>query len=200
VLARPAVRPLSAPLPEEPAAAEAASEPPPALEVPAPASPVREAFVVPDESDTDADELDLFKPQAARRKPVVVEEDGEGGGGRPDAGARARRLPIFKIGGRLEAEAAAGAAPLDDEASALRSARVRAFLDGVRSLKCGIERSLPPVLSQRKAIALCCCGAALVIMMGAGIALLFKMTGANVGAGRGAAVEAVAASPSLYVD
>jgi hypothetical protein len=220
VQARPAVRPLSAPLPVtrpgdgeggtdavRPAAkaAEAdqaarAAEPGPAA-APAAQDEPGAFVVVPEEGEGEADEPDLFRLQSLRRRAVVVEEDaGEAAGkSAPDVKPpRKAKLPVYKIGGRLDDRLEP--APQDEAVRARKSARVQAFLEGVRNLKDGVERNLPTALPRKRMIALCGAGAVFVAFMAAGVGLLFKMTGANVRETAGTVVESVASPPSLYVD
>jgi transcriptional regulator with XRE-family HTH domain len=214
VQARPAVRPLSSPLSalrqEEGASGKDGSRLADLAEedVAADYRPVtheeRGEFVVtPEESEAEQNEPDLFRPQRVRRRPVVIEgEDGADGTAvkkAPDGRVwRTCKLPVFKIGGRQPSSQES--IPQDEALHARKSARMQAFLDGVRKLKSGVERNLPDALPRKRVIALCGAGVALAACMAVGIGLLFRMTGSNVHASVGTVVESVASVPSLYVD
>lgn len=212
---RPAVRPLSAPvavaavepapvvseeprLPEATAAEEPSeSRPAPAAAEAASAAPALDA----EESYDESDEPDLFRPQTQRRRLAVTEESPAEGGRRAGGEAKAAakpRLPIFKIGGRLEETGEP--AVQDDAAHARRRARVEAFIEGVKNLRDGVERKLPASLPRKQVIALCGAGLAFIVFLAAGIGILFKMTGSNVKEAPGTVVGVVSTLPDLYVD
>ena len=218
VQAKPAVRPLSStqaiaavPKEEKPTVTEE-PVPPLAKEPEKPAAggeaPVSGDANVGQLADLDADvdapesdEPDLFRPQTLRRRPVVTEEDSEEPSRKPAGEARSgakARLPVFKIGGRLEEKDEP--ADQDDAAHARRRARIQSFVDSFRSLKDGVESKLPSSLPRKQVIALCGAAAALLVLMAAGIGVLFKMTGSNVKETPGAVVQIVAPLPDLYVD
>jgi len=204
---KPAVRPLSSPLrseeippvvTEEEAGgrvSEAAAFEEPIISSPAAAAEPRSMLVVePEEPFADSDEPDLFRPQSARSRPAADEAAPE-----ETRTARKPKMPVFKIGGRMEAKSEP--AVQDAAAHERRRARVQAFIDGVSKLKEGIEKKLPSsALPRKQVLALCGAGVALLVFMAAGIGVLFKMTGSNVKALPEAAVEAVAPPPDLYVD
>jgi len=213
VQARPAVRPLSAPLPRAPEAdvansnrfgagpsagtgaavsAESAGSAPQDMDQ-------EQTTVVPEEIGAESDEPDLFRPQSLRSRPAVVDEDTSGRRERAAQEApHKRKFSIFRIGGRLQAEEERAPAAQTDHVR--HSARVQAFLAGVRRLKQGVERNLTDSLPQKQMIALCGAAALFVAVIAAGVGLLFKMTGANASADQANAIESVAAPPSLYVD
>jgi len=210
VQARPAVRPLSVPpalhaepdrpvVTEEPAASREAEPAAPApAEMAGAAEPAHPAWVVdPEEAYAESDEPDLFRPQPPRRRGAEAEEGAPESAKRSGGGAKPR-LPVFKIGGRLEEKGAAE--PQDDAAHARRRARVDAFINGFRSLKDGVERKLPASLPRKQVLALCGAAAALLVVMGVGISVLFKLTGSSVKEAPGTVVETVAPLPDLYVD
>ncbi len=215
---RPAVRPLSAPPPavREPDAepdaaggqpAGGATSPVPLVEqVPVTSGQMldnRDRLVVePEMAFAESEEPDLFRPQPPRRKSYadmsdeeVKEEEKASDDSRAE---RKPRLPIFKIGGRMEEkpEPAAQDAAVHER----RRARIRAFVDGVTKLKEGVESKLPAALPHKQLIAVGGVGVAAVVLMAVGIHVLFKMTGTNVKQNPSAIVKTVAPPPDLYVD
>jgi len=217
---RPAVRVLHAPtdaekiLDEKPVVAEDATLPvmrESALErtetetaVPAQSAEQATSFVVePEEPYAESDEPDLFHPKPLRHQAddssSVKDDEVSLRDSRP---TRKRKYPIFKIGGRLDE-------PLDsavaDEASRARShVRIQAFIAGFSKLKDGVRlgvgRKMPVFLSQKQVLTLGGAGLVLVVLMVAGISVLFKMTGSNVTETPVAIIERVAPPPALYVD
>ena len=221
---RPAVRPLSVP---QPAAAEETARPefirePLVVGVTAPVAvpqaeheaeppepePLPQAqspesglgLVVASETEfAESDEPDLFRPQPPRRKSYAdVSADEEGQAEDAPRAARKPRLPIFKIGGRMDETREP--AEQDEASHARRRARIQAFVDGVTKLKEGVESKLPSTLPQKQMVALGGAGVAALVFMAVGIHFLFKMTGTNVKESPGAIVRAVAPVPDLYVD
>jgi hypothetical protein len=180
------------------------------LEKPAESKPAAAASEAPldempgadvEESYDESDEPDLFRPQAQRRRLTVAEEPSAEAGRKPAGEAKAGakpRLPIFKIGGRLEEKSEPAAQ--DDAAHARRRARIESFIDGFVNLRDGVERKLPVTLPRKQVIALCGVGLAFLVFLAAGIGVLFKMTGSNVKEAPGTAVSIVASLPDLYVD
>ncbi len=152
---------------------------------------------------SESDEPDLFRPQTQRRRPAAKEEPQDDAGRRTPAAAESRaaakpKLPIFKIGGRLEERHEPAAQ--DDAAHARRRARIESFIEGVKSLRDGVERKLPAALPRKQMLALFGAAAGLLVLMAVGIGVLFKMTGSNVKEAPGATVGMVAPLPDLYVD
>ena len=215
---RPAVRPLSVPQAavrgeEAPAAPAVRVEKPAedaATVAPVTVTPENEVdfqaedrvglVVDPEDTSAESDEPDLFRPQPARRKPVAGEaalsETPEEEG--PRRTARKSKLPVFKIGGRLQPDHAPEAH--DGAAHERRLARIKKFVDGIGKLKSGVGSKLPTALPHKQIVALGCAGLALVVCMGVGIHMLFKMTGSNVKATPGVLVQTVAPPPDMYVD
>jgi hypothetical protein len=220
---RPAVRPLSVPRPG--AFEEAVHPPAPARERPAVGAPdaglgsfAEKTFEKPEtlphehepesgiglvvESEAGAaesDEPDLFRPQPVRRKSYAdataeEEEPSEDG---PRA-ARKPRLPIFKIGGRMEEKQ--GHAEQDEASHARRRARIQLFVDGGTKLKDGVESRLTSALPHKQMVILGGVGVAALVFMAVGIHYLFKMTGTNVKETAGVIVKNVAPPPDQYVD
>lgn len=155
------------------------------------------------EAFNESDEPDLFKPQTPRRRPAVAEEPQAESGRRSPASGEDRvsskpRLPVFKVGGRLEERREP--AVQDDAAHARRRARIDTFIEGVKNLRDGVERKLPAALPRKQMVALIGAAAALLVLMAVGIGVLFKMTGSNVKEAPGATVGMVAPLPDLYVD
>jgi len=64
----------------------------------------------------------------------------------------------------------------------------------------GVGRKMPVFLSQKQVLTLGGAGLVLVVLMVAGISVLFKMTGSNVTETPVAIIERVAPPPALYVD
>ncbi len=202
---KPAVRPLSTPLRSEEVpvvteeaaggpVSEAAAFEEPTGSLAAVTEPRSMLVVEPEEPFAESDEPDLFRPQSARSRPAADESAPE-----ETRTARKPKMPVFKIGGRMEAKREP--AVQDAAAHERRRVRVQAFIDGVSKLKEGIEKKLPSsALPRKQVLALCGAGVALLVFMAAGIGVLFKMTGSNVKALPEAAVEAVAPPPDLYVD
>jgi cytoskeleton protein RodZ len=202
---KPAVRPLSSPLRSEevPVVMEEAADGPVSeaadfeepISSPAAVEEPRSMLVVePEEPFAESDEPDLFRPQSARSRLAADEAPPE-----ETRTARKPKMPVFKIGGRMEAKSEP--AVQDAAAHERRRVRVQSFIDGVSKLKEGIEKKLPSsALPRKQVLALCGAGVALLVFMAAGIGVLFKMTGSNVKALPEAAVEAVAPPPDLYVD
>lgn len=216
---RPAVRPLSVPQPtaheeeraeaneEKPAASASATVP--AVEqgseaqAPLPSEPALEKgdrlVVEPEMGFAESDEPDLFRPQPLRRKSYAdMPEEEAGSASEGPRAARKPRLPIFKIGGRMEEKTEP--APQDDATHARRRARIQAFVDGVTKLKEGVERKLPSTLPHKQLVALGGLGVAALLFMAFSIHYLFKMTGSNVQLTPAAIVKTVAPPPDLYVD
>ncbi len=166
---------------------EAAAEKPPVQLVVEPEAPYSES-----------DEPDLFHP-LPRRRPEVSADEPAAEGEPPRAPARKPKLPIFKIGGRLEEPRPPE--PRDEAAHARRRERVQKFIDGFKSLKHGVESKLPVAPLPRKQM-LIVGGSALVLVvcMAVGIRALFKLTGSNVRETPSVLFETVAPPPSLYVD
>ena len=204
------VAPVEAPVPvvreEEPAdrmAEVSVSEtPPPAAEAVVPEADDRPGLVVePEEDYAESDEPDLFRPQAIRRKPVTEEsalDDNPSEDGGIRRGARKTKHPVFKIGGRMDSERAPEAH--DEAAHERRLARIKKFVDGISQLKSGMESKLPKTLPHKQVVVLASVGLVLLVCMGAGIRMLFKMTGANVKESPGVQIKVMAPPPDLYVD
>ena len=215
---RPAVRPLSMPhaaalvgeesapvaVAEKPAAGAEIAAPLPETTLPAAAEPaVQEPtglVVEPEETYAESDEPDLFRPHSLRRKPAadepLADDKAEGEGTRRST--RKSKLPVFKIGGRMESDPVAEAH--DGAAHERRLARIQKFVDGISKLKSGVESKLPAALPYKQMVVLGGAGLALVVCMAVGIHLLFKMTGSNVQTTPGVLVETVAPPPDMYVD
>jgi cytoskeletal protein RodZ len=220
VQAKPAVRPLSVPLAVSPEASERlivteergsvgaevpesdqAVEGGEADTVTGFATQPRALVVDPEETCSESDEPDLFRPNVQRRRPDLSEETSMDVDRTATENARAGRkckLPVFKIGGRLEEKSVPSAQ--DDAASARRRARIDSFIDGFRNLKDGVERKLPARLPHKQMVALCGAAVSLLVFMAVGIGVLFKMTGSDVREKPGTAIERVAPPPDLYVD
>ena len=79
-------------------------------------------------------------------------------------------------------------------------ARIQKFVNGFNSLRQGVESKLPTTLPRKQLVVFGGAGLALVVCMGVGIHVLFKMTGANVKQKPGALIESVAPPPDMYVD
>jgi len=214
---KPSVRPLSMP---QPSAVHVEEEPSPSVRVEKsedglPEAPVsvtlsqtvspeaedRQALVVePEEAFAESDEPDLFRPQPVHRKPVAedvaltdkAEED------RSRRAVRKTKLPVFKIGGRLESDHAPEAH--DEAAHERRLARIQKFVDGISKLKSGVESKLPTALPHKQLVAVGGVGLVLLACMGVGIHMLFKMTGSNVKETPGVLIKVMAPPPDLYVD
>lgn len=165
----------------------------------APAAERPRALVVePEEPQSESDEPDLFRPAPPRRAAVSREGDGESPSGETERASRkSPKLPVFKIGGRMEQ--AAEPAPHDEEAHARRHARVQAFLDGFSKLKDGVGSRLPEVLPRKQMLALGGAGVVALVVLAAGVSVLFKLTGANVKETPGVIIETTP-PPALYVD
>jgi len=218
VQVKPLVRPLSAQKSAEPlrvdevevsasasvAKAEPLAAPSPSLAAEASVAedePVVDLVVESEEPYAESDEPDLFRPKPLRRRPeaesVALDERGEDG--RVRRGVKMPKLPIFKIGGRMEKEPAPEA---HDEAShARRLVRIQKFVEGFNALKNGVESRLQATVWPRKQIlVLSGVGLAVVVCMAIGIGMLFKMTGSNVKETPGVLIGAVAPPPDMYVD
>lgn len=219
VQARPSVRPLSMPLPES----ESSKTPAPSTvrveELPPKTAAAEEisAFgavaekvasdliVEPEGVYAESDEPDLFHPQPVRRKPVSDVEAGpddvraEDKDNKPRA-SRKSKLPIFKVGGRLESSREPEVR--DEALHARRMARIQKFAEGFNKLCHGVERRLTTTLSYKRYVAIGCAGLLALVCMGVGIHMLFKLTGgANVKAvSPAASVEKAALPPDMYVD
>jgi transcriptional regulator with XRE-family HTH domain len=161
----------------------------------------RELVVEPEEAVSESDEPDLFKPQPPRRKPVAeavvrgrTEKD-EGEGTRPSGPKR--KLPVFKIGGRMEERAPDAH---DEAAHERRRARIQKFVDGFNSLKSGVESKLPAMLPHKQLVIIGSVGLVVLMCMAFGIRVLFKMTGSNVKDAPAMVIKPVAPPPDLYVD
>jgi hypothetical protein len=63
-----------------------------------------------------------------------------------------------------------------------------------------VRQALPASLPRKQVLALCGAAAALLVVMGVGISVLFKLTGSSVKEAPGTVVETVAPLPDLYVD
>lgn len=214
---KPAVRPLSVPVAiakeeekpivaeePEPKLPEVREEEKPALGEPLPAAAVDTAFAAPvfdsEEGFEESDEPDLFRPQTLRRRPSEPVDEPEDDR-KPVGATRSEtkpKLPIFKIGGRLEEKTEP--ALQDDAAHARRRARIESFISGFKNLRDGVERNLPSNLPRKQLLVLGGAAAAVVVLMAAGIGVLFKMTGSNVKEKPGTVVGLVAPLPDLYVD
>ena len=112
------------------------------------------------------------------------------------------KLPIFQIGGRIDRDAMPTLE--DEEVQARRRARMQTFMDGISRLKDGVGRSLPhlnlPSLNlPRRAWVFGGLGVLMVVLMVAGITMLFKLTGSGVKTGPTGRFER-AAPPPMYVD
>ncbi|MEI7902852.1 MAG: helix-turn-helix domain-containing protein [bacterium] len=187
----------------EPARASAVER---ASEKPEPSSPVQGlkssgGMVVEPEAEeaAESDEPDLFRPQPHPRKSYadVSGDEAEQASDEPPA-ARKPRLPIFKIGGRMEA---APEPAVQDEASRVRRrARIQTFVAGVTKLKEGVERKLPCRLPHKQLVIVGGVGVVVLVMMAVGIHVLFKMTGTDVKETPSARVKPLAPPPDLYVD
>lgn len=221
VQARPSVRPLSLPHPDAGRADEAAgikvdevaAEPPPKLpkgegDLPAPDFGVDPAPMVVEPEGAayaETDEPDLFRPQPARRKraeaPVAArgsDLDAEVESVRPKS-ERKPKMPVFKIGGRLEEERAPEVG--DEAAHARRLAKIQKFAEGFNKLRRGVERRLTSTLPYKRYVAIGSAGLVVLVCMGFGLHTLFKLTGGtNVKEAPAALVEKVAPPPDLYVD
>ena len=218
---KPSVRPLS--MPQAPARVEEAPLPvvvrveepdnhasevpvpeplPPTVETTELEAEDRAGLVVePEEAYAESDEPDLFRPQTLRRKPVAEEspsEDNRSEDGGLRRGGRKAKQPVFKIGGRMDSERAPEAH--DEAAHARRLARIQKFVDGISKLKSGVESKLPRALPHKQVVVLAGVGLVLLVCMGAGIRILFKMTGANVKETPGVQIRVMAPPPDLYVD
>jgi hypothetical protein len=219
---RPLVRPLSVPQPLTAAPVRVEEAPAPVVvrvekpveeepeslasgRAPEAAEPRDEAraaslVIEPEESDVESDEPDLFRPHSLRRKPAesdrASEEKGAEESRRP---ARSRKIPVFKIGGRLE-EAEREPEVRDEAAHERRVARIQKFVDGFNDLRSGVERKLPTALPHKQIVAFGSLGLALVVCMAVGIRMLFKLTGSAVKESPDVLIEAVAPPPDMYVD
>ena len=170
---------------EEPSAPQAAGRP-------------RALVVEPEETLSESDEPDLFRPAPPRRAAVSREGDGESPSGETERASRKLpKLPVFKIGGRMEQTEAS--ASHDEEAHARRHARVQAFLDGFSKLKDGVESRLPEVLPRKQMLALGGAGVVALVALAVGVSVLFKLTGSNVKETPGVIIETTP-PPALYVD
>ena len=87
----------------------------------------------------------------------------------------------------------------DEEVHARRHARMETFLDGISRLKDGVERRLPLLRVPRQAWVFGGLGVLMIVLMAAGITLLFKLTGADVRTDPAGRFER-AAPPPMYVD
>lgn len=152
--------------------------------------------VEPEEAYDDTAEPDLFRPARLRRRQDVEASD------EPDAPKPRRRrlpkLPIFKIGGRMDERA--DLSEQDEAAHAKRHARVESFINGFSKLRDGLERSLPDTLSPQKVWILGGVGLAAVVLLGTGIRVLFKMTGSGTAEAPHAIIERVSPPPDMYID
>ena len=161
----------------------------------------RELVVEPEDAVSESDEPDLFKPQPPRRKPVAEAVDrgrtekNEGEGTRLPGPKR--KLPVFKIGGRMEERAPDAH---DEAAHERRRARIQKFVDGFNSLKSGVESKLPAMLPHKQLIIIGSVGVVVLMCMAFGIRVLFKMTGSNVKDAPAMVIKPVAQPPDLYVD
>ena len=220
---RPAVR--SVPLPDDaeqreaPPADEspvvAVSTPPETSRAPEPKKDFRPVLVVePEQTYDETDDLDLFRAASAAShaergadaEPAPVPTDAEAEH-HPRAEPRTPvahkgKLPIFQIGGRIDRDAMPTLE--DEEVQARRRARMQAFMDGISRLKDGVGRSLPhlnlPSLNlPRRAWVFGGLGVLMVVLMVAGITMLFKLTGSGVKTGPTGRFER-AAPPPMYVD
>jgi transcriptional regulator with XRE-family HTH domain len=107
------------------------------------------------------------------------------------------KLPIFQIGGRMDRDALPTLE--DEEVHARRRARMQTFKDGVSRLKDGVGRRLPPLNVPRQIWVFGGLGVLMVVLMVAGITMLFKLTGSDVKTGPAGRFER-AAPPPMYVD
>lgn len=224
---RPAVAVRSVPLPDDVERQEVppvkvldlrpADEPPVAVStlpetdrVPAPKKDFRPVLVVePEQAYDDTDDLDLFRAASVASQPergVDVEPapaptDAETEHhSRADARApvaRKGKLPIFQIGGRIDRDAMPTLE--DEEVQARRRARMQTFMDGVSRFKDGVGRNLPHLNLPRQAWVFGGLGVLMVVLMVAGITMLFKLTGSDVKTGPAGRFERVA-PPPMYVD
>lgn len=220
---RPAVR--SVPLPDDaeqreaPPADEspvvAVSTPSETSRAPEPKKDFRPVLVVePEQTYDETDDLDLFRAasvashaeRGADAEPAPVPTDAEAEH-HPRAEPRTPvahkgKLPIFQIGGRIDRDAMPTLE--DEEVQARRRARMQTFMDGISRLKDGVGRSLPhlnlPSLNlPRRAWVFGGLGVLMVVLMVAGITMLFKLTGSGVKTGPTGRFER-AAPPPMYVD
>jgi len=170
--------------------------------------------VEPEQTYDETDDLDLFRAasvashaeRGADAEPAPVPTDAEAEH-HPRAEPRTPvahkgKLPIFQIGGRIDRDAMPTLE--DEEVQARRRARMQTFMDGISRLKDGVGRSLPhlnlPSLNlPRRAWVFGGLGVLMVVLMVAGITMLFKLTGSGVKTGPTGRFER-AAPPPMYVD
>ncbi|MDD2460448.1 MAG: helix-turn-helix domain-containing protein [Kiritimatiellia bacterium] len=159
--------------------------------------------VEPEEAYDENDDLDLFRAASSVARPVregdpcPVDETEHARAETKGLVARKGKLPIFQIGGRMDRDELPTLE--DEEAHARRHARMQTFLDGISRLKDGVERHLPLERVPRQVWVFGGLGVLMVVLMAAGIMLLFRLTGTDVKtdpAGR----FARAAPPPMYVD
>jgi transcriptional regulator with XRE-family HTH domain len=195
---QPAVRGL--PTASVPAAVQVAEK---SVSTPEPSTPMLETgggmVVEPEAGEAVSDEPDLFRPQPPRRQSYADISVGEVGKTADDSRvAHKSKLPIFKIGGRMEEKREPSAQ--DEAAHARRRARIQAFVDGVTKLKDGVESKLPSALPYKRLLALGGMGLASIVVLMIGIHMLLKKTGTNVKVNPNVIVKIVAPPPDLYVD
>lgn len=153
--------------------------------------------VEPEEAYDESTEPDLFRPLRLRRR-QAPEATAAHGTSAKDVWRRLPKLPIFKIGGRLDEKTDVDGQ--DDESHAKRHERIVSFVEGFAKLKNGIERNLPGALVPRKVWMLGGLGLLAVVLLGTGIRVLFKMTEGAVKEAPDAIIERVAPPPDLYID
>ncbi len=147
----------------------------------------------------------LHAERGADAEPAPVPTDAEAEHhprAEPRTLAHKGKLPIFQIGGRIDRDAMPTLE--DEEVQARRRARMQTFMDGISRLKDGVGRSLPhlnlPSLNlPRRAWVFGGLGVLMVVLMVAGITMLFKLTGSGVKTGPTGRFER-AAPPPMYVD
>jgi len=179
--------------------------PPPETErTPDPKKDFRPELVVePERAYDETDDLDLFRAASGAPQPVLDERldpiaEADRVRTEPKGPvARKGNLPIFQIGGRMNRDELP--ALEDEEAYARRCARVKTFLEGISRLKDGVERRLPLVQVPRLAWVFGGLGVLMIVLMVAGITLLFKLTGTDVKTDPAGRFER-AAPPPMYVD
>ncbi len=178
--------------------------PPEAERAPDTKKDFRPALVVePELAYDETDDLDLFRAASGTSQPDRDEtpeplaETEHAHTETRGSVARKGKLPIFQIGGRMDRDELP--ALEDEEVHARRHARMRTFLDGISRLKDGVERRLPLVRVPRQAWVFGGLGVLMIVLMAAGITLLFKLTGSDVRTDPAGRFER-AAPPPMYVD
>lgn len=189
--------------------------PPETRRIPEPKKDFRPVLVVePEQAYDETDDLDLFRAASvaaqtereADAEPAPVPTDAEAEHHpRPEARAPVAhkgKLPIFQIGGRIDRDTLPTLE--DEEVQARRRARMQTFMDGISRLKDGVGRNLqhlnlPSLNLPRQAWVFGGLGVLMVVLMVAGISLLFKLTGSDVKTGPAGRFER-AAPPPMYVD